>query len=470
MSTLELVIVLIVLGIAIFALDDLFVNFLIVLNRAFPQRITHEMRDDLARTPQKKIAIMIANWHEADVLEQMIEGNLNTVEYDQVYFFLGVYPNDPATKTVAERLAQRHSRVIVVVNSLAGPTSKGQMMNQCVRAVFKEELIRKFDFDLIMMHDSEDVLHPLSLQIVNSFSREFHFIQIPVFSFNLPWNKLVAATYLDEFSEHHSGEMILRSKLGHAVPSAGTGTALSRELVLDLMENQNGRLLKEDTLTEDYHLGNLTHQLGYLTRFLCFYTVDHGQRNFVATREYFPKNLGTAIRQKTRWCIGIIFQGTRNIGWSGSLWDRYFLWRDRRGLLNTVLLICSIGVLLAYALEFVGAVDPFKVDQTSFFQSLIAFNLFSVIFRVLARMHAVAFVNTKKQALLVPLRWWIANYINAVACIRGWRDFDLASRRGESPKWIKTQHELPAGFGILTPAPWPEPASQQRVQEGPQII
>ncbi|MDL2424811.1 glycosyl transferase family protein, partial [Pseudomonas sp. BAgro211] len=44
-----------------------------------------------------------------------------------------------------------------------------------------------------------------------------------------------------------------------------------------------------------------------------------------------------AIRQKSRWITGIVFQGTRNLGWSSKTMLNYFLWRDRRGLIAYLL-------------------------------------------------------------------------------------------------------------------------------------
>jgi adsorption protein B len=45
-----------------------------------------------------------------------------------------------------------------------------------------------------------------------------------------------------------------------------------------------------------------------------------------------PRDWQHAIRQKSRWIVGIVFQGTSNLGWSRTGALNYFLWRDRRGL------------------------------------------------------------------------------------------------------------------------------------------
>ena len=438
--------------ISLFALDDLLIDVLAFFKNAKPQKLTDALLRTLDTQPEQRIAIMIANWHEHEVLERMIIGNLSQVQYRNYYFFIGVYPNDKETSELAYRLASQYPQVIAVTNSLSGPTSKGQMMNECARAILLKEQQLGFRFDIFMLHDSEDVIHPLSLKLINYFMKGADFIQIPVYSFDVPKTEFVAGTYVDEFAEHHTKEMILRSNMKQAVPSAGTGTALSRQLALTLMDHQHGALLKEDTLTEDYHIGNTAHLLGFRSLFLCFYREQpSGSRDFIATREYFPKRFRSSIRQKTRWCIGICFQGLKNLGWTGSLLHRYFLWRDRRGFLNAILISSASTILLLFVIG-VWDINEFFTNNTHLlFQTLIGFNLFNFTFRIMRRMLAVKNVASTSQALLVPLRWPLANLINVIATFCAWRDYRIAEFKGVQPRWVKTQHELPLDFGILLP-------------------
>src|SRR5262249_49184139 len=124
-------------------------------------------------------AVFVANWHEHDVLEKMVEGNLARIQETNIGIVLGVYPNDTETREVAERLAARHlKRVRVVVNRLAGPTSKGQMLNEMFRQVFGGADAP----EMVVLHDSEDVIDPRSFQIYRAYAENHDFIQIPVFS------------------------------------------------------------------------------------------------------------------------------------------------------------------------------------------------------------------------------------------------------------------------------------------------
>src|SRR5437868_6637607 len=56
--------------------------------------------DELRAAPKRRIAIMVAAWHEADVIQQMLEHNLRSLDYDADCFdiFVGTYCNDPETQ------------------------------------------------------------------------------------------------------------------------------------------------------------------------------------------------------------------------------------------------------------------------------------------------------------------------------------------------------------------------------------
>jgi len=77
-----------------------------VLNGTERRKIT---RRDVGRLPPKLLAIMIAAWHEENVLGQVIDHMISTVHYPRSMYhvFLGVYPNDPATIEVAEKTGRK---------------------------------------------------------------------------------------------------------------------------------------------------------------------------------------------------------------------------------------------------------------------------------------------------------------------------------------------------------------------------
>ncbi len=74
-----------------------------------------------------------------------------------------------------------------------------------------------------------------------------------------------------------------------------------------------------------------------------------------------------AIRQKSRWIVGIVFQGTKT--WAGAATGllNYFLWRDRRGLfayLLSFMVNLLFVVLLAMWLVTVIAPSPGAIPRS----------------------------------------------------------------------------------------------------------
>lgn len=438
----------VVAGALIFTLDDLFIDFYAMFKRLYPKVITVDELGKIQGLEQKHFAILIANWKEAEVIAPMIRGNLRGLRYENYTFFLGVYPNDVATWAAAKQLEDLYPhKVTVIVNTQPGPTSKGQMLNEMARQIVDSEIHTGRRYDLFLLQDSEDVLHPYSLSLMNSESRKADFVQIPVFSFNVPTWSLVSGVYIDEFAESHTKDLLVREAMGAAIPSAGVGTAVSRDLMKSLLAYQDGQFLKEDTLTEDYHLGILTKELGFKSKFACVqYEKENGTREFIATREYFPAHFQASMRQKSRWTLGIAFQGLENLKWHGALVDKYFLWRDRRGPLNSILVVCSVILLTMIVALKATHQFPVVLEGLSF-QVFMGLNMFNMFLRLIQRMRAVARTNARHHIPMVPLRWLVANVVNVGATVKAYRQFRESRRTGQRPAWIKTEHRLPENFG-----------------------
>lgn len=433
-----------------FGIDDLFIDLCALVFRLKPEKLSMSQYRQLDQVPQKRIAILIAAWQEAGVLRQMVRGNASHLQYGHYDFFIGVYPNDDGTREEALLLQNEFPNVHVILNAIPGPTSKGQMLNELVRGVFRNE--KEFGgrkYDAFLIHDSEDLIHRDALKLINSELNHSDFIQIPIFSLPVSQWNWVAGTYMDEFSEAHTKDLLVRQKLGAPIPSAGVGTALSRRLVLTYCKAQVGNLLNERSLTEDYELGTSTANFKMRSSLPCFYLEQpSGKVDYIATREYFPKSFSTSIRQKTRWTLGIAFQGTEHLGWSGSLVHKYFLYRDRKGPISNAL---SGLALLLFAYSLVRMVqDASYAEALTNHGQLVTLFLINALFmvnRLVQRMICAARVYGWKTAALVPIRLPIANVINAVAAFQATGQFVKSKAFGVAPRWEKTTHELPAGFG-----------------------
>jgi adsorption protein B len=438
----------VVVGALVFTLDDLFIDLYALVFKMKPRVVTSDFITKIKQATEKHFAILIANWKEADVIAPMIRGNLRGLQYSNYTFFLGVYPNDTATWEAAKKLEDLFPhKVVVIVNTQPGPTSKGQMLNEMARQIIDSEIATGRKVDLFLMQDSEDVLHPHSLSLMNYNSANADFVQIPVFSFDVPAGSLVGGVYIDEFSEAHTKDLLVRERMGAAIPSAGVGTCIGKNLMLKLQEAQDGQFLKEDTLTEDYHLGMMTKQLGFKSKFACVqYEKENGKKEFIATREYFPHMMNASMRQKSRWTLGIAFQGMDNLSWNGTAVDKYFMWRDRRGPLNSVLIVFSALLLVMFASARATGHLP-EILQTNLFQALLFLNLLNMSVRVVQRMKAVSLTNARVHIALVPVRWLLANVINIGATVKAYRQYKESIRTGKRPAWIKTEHRMPENFG-----------------------
>jgi adsorption protein B len=444
-----------VVGVFIFAVDDLFIDLVALIKRLRPSRLSAESLLRMQLQPQKTIAVLIANWKEFEVIEKMVAGNVARIRYEKYSFFLGVYPNDTETWAAARRVEEKFPNVFVVVNSKPGPTSKGQMLNEMVRQILASEKITHINHDLFVLQDSEDLIHPLAFLLMNQASDSSDFVQLPVFSLSNPRRHLVAGTYIDEFAESHTKDMLVRHHLGAPVPSAGVGTAISRRLVLALTDLQGGDFLDPHSLTEDYQLGHTAARLGFRTSFHCLYTEQQGKKDFIATREYFPDGFWQSIRQKTRWTVGIAYQGRDALGWSGNLVEKYFFWRDRRSPWNAALLLSSLGLLIAFSGTYAVTDSLPTIAGTEWFAYLCALNLAQTCLRVASRMLAVTRVYGLVESLMVPLRWPVANVVNTWSAFRATDVYRTNLRNGTRPKWVKTEHRLPEGFGVEAELPAP---------------
>ncbi len=391
-----------------------------------------------------RIAVFVANWHEEDVLGKMVEGNIARIPHETVSLYLGVYPNDSGTLRVARELEQKHpDRVTVIVNSLPGPTSKGQMLNEMFKQVFGGEADSP---DIAVLHDSEDVIDARAFAVYASYAESgYDFIQVPVFSLNRGSRALVAATYMDEFAERHTREMVVRHAVGATIPSAGVGTGVTRRLVQHFLATR-GQVLMSGTVTEDYILGVEAKRAGFRAAFAAVSADDPRGLDFVATREFFPRTLAASIKQKTRWVYGINFEAMHKLGWAGDGWDKYFFMRDRKGIVTNFLPPLSLALLAFLALGVFDLTDM-PYEWQFWFNLSVFFNLFALITRYLIRVQSCHQVYGTWDFIGIALRWPVALYINMAAVYRAWVTYLGESRFATRPiVWSKTAHELPEDF------------------------
>jgi adsorption protein B len=391
-------------------------------------------------------AVFVANWHEENILGRMVEGNLARIPNSEVKFFLGVYPNDSGTLRVAIELAERHpDRVRVIVNTLPGPTSKGQMLNEMFRQVFERDNCP----ELVVLHDSEDIIDPRTFRVYAAYASEWDFIQVPVFSLNSVNRSRVAASYMDEFAERHTREMIVRNAVGAMIPSAGVGTCITKRL-LKYFLNERGQVLMSGTVTEDYILGVEAKRAGFKSVFAAMSAEAGEGLDYVATREFFPKTTAASIKQKTRWVYGINFEAMHKLGWNGDWWDRYFFLRDRKGMITNLLPPISLVLLLGFVLGVIE-LSEMPPDLGPLLSVSMRINLAALLVRYVIRVTACRQVYGRYEWIGIAIRWPLSLYINMVATWQAWATYVGKSEFASKPiVWSKTTHELPEDFASAT--------------------
>lgn len=424
--------------ISVSSLDDAFID---LVSLGIVRRRRPRLGEDSSQIPQT--AVFVANWHEEQVLGKMVEGNLARINIPQVSLHLGVYPNDTGTLRVAKELEAKYpDRVKVVVNRLPGPTSKGQMLNEMFLQEFGGD---NEGPDLVILHDSEDVIDPRAFEVYAAYARDHDFIQAPVFSLTRAKADLVASTYMDEFAERHTREMIVRDAVGAAIPSAGVGTCMTKRLIRHFLATR-GQVLMSGTVTEDYILGIEAKRSGFKSAFAAISRDADDGLDFVATREFFPKSLQASIKQKTRWVYGINFEALHKLGWSGDPWDFYFFLRDRKGMITSFLPPLSAALLVLMLMGYIDLADTSE-QMGDILEISMWINLYALITRYVVRVISGYQVYGTFDWIGIAWRWPVAIYINMMAVYRAWATYLGESELATKPiVWSKTTHEVPEDF------------------------
>ena len=409
----------------------------------------------LDAVPHKLLAVLIAAWHEENVLGDVIDNIIASSQYPQsmYHIFLGIYPNDVATREVAAKLEKKYPNVHMIINCEPGPTSKAQNINHMIRELKEFERKAKWRFASITIHDSEDVVHPYEFKVTNYLLDTHDLLQFPVFPLiKKPtlanfFENITTGTYADEFAENHYTTMRNRCNLGVFVPSAGTGYVISKKL-LDSFADED--VLPRDSLTEDYRLALTFFEKGLHT----YYVLERVPRvredntivwDYIATRSMFPNTFKTAVKQKCRWVLGITMQSVsfRAIMKNKqlSLAARYSLYKDQKSKISNLFSFIGYPVLIYFLVSlFVPNMTPiFPKYSPSWYMSLGVMVLMfeRQIFRGFAIYNVYGLRSLFFACLFPPiisLRVIWGNMINLVATIHAYKQSIFGNQNVAAPK------------------------------------
>jgi adsorption protein B len=384
------------------------------------------------------MAVFVPAWDEATVIAPMLRTTCKRLEHDNYRIFVGYYRNDPATAAAVASVAD--PRVEAVPVDADGPTTKADCLNHLYDALIAHEMSAGVSAKAVVLHDAEDLVHPLELSLFDQLIDRAGVIQLPVLPLVDPASRWISGHYCDEFAEAHAKELVVREAIGASVPLAGVGCAIDRGALALLAARHEGRPFAGASLTEDYEMGLRVGALGLKTMFVRI-PARPGDSAVVASRGHFPTTLGDAVRQKARWLGGIALTGWDRLGWRGGIGERWMRLRDRRGPLAAILLVAAYLAALLWSqlwlAEALGAPIAARFDPA--LTTLLWLNGWLLLWRILMRVIFTTSAYGLGQGLLSIPRMVIGNVIAMLAAARA-----IALHvRGGPTRWDKTRHIFP---------------------------
>ncbi|MDI3273565.1 glycosyl transferase family protein [Pseudomonas sp. MDT1-16] len=468
-SFLEISTIVVAVLILISSLDDLFIDLWYWSRRLF-RKFTVDRKyrpltaEQLMARDEQPLAIMVPAWLEYDVIAPMIENMVSTLDYQNYVVFVGTYINDQRTIDEVERMRRRYKQLHRVEVPHAGPTCKADCLNWVIQAIFLHEKTHGMTFAGVVLHDSEDVLHPMELRLFNYLLPRKDMIQLPVVSLERNWYEWVAGTYMDEFAEWHGKDLVVRESMTDTVPSAGVGTCFSHRALRVLAGETQNQPFNTDSLTEDYDVGARLAKVGMNAIFVRFPVQFRVLRKSwfrkpyestlkmpLCVREFFPDTFRTAFRQKARWTLGIGLQGWEQMGWNGSLANRYLLFRDRKGVVTAfvsiiayVILVQLLGLIILRQSGLWDVSFPTPFETNGFIQTLLLANGIALAWRIAHRCYFTTVLYGWQHGLLSIPRMVVGNFVNFMAASRAWRMFLVGKALNRKLVWDKTMHDFPS--------------------------
>ena len=231
------------------------------------------------------------------------------------------------------------------------------------------------------------------------------------------------------------------------------------------MGNSNdNQVFSLNSLTEDYDFGFRLKEHGLKQIFVKFsikrmitvegfFTGKLKQKEvdeYVCIREYFPATFRAAVKQKSRWVVGIVFQGWANLGWKGDFSTKYMLFRDRKALVTNLANV--LAYLIVFTIVSIWIITwmnpdayrfPAILEKGSWLWYLILINIVFLVARIFQRAYCVQRLYGWQQAFLSFPRMIWGNVINFLATCRAIKLYVSYLLTGKSIAWDKTDHHYP---------------------------
>ena len=419
-------------------------------------------------------AIFVPAWNEAKVIGDMLNGCKHAWMHSDIAhrIYVGCYPNDNDTIAQVIKAARNNINISLILCANDGPTTKADCLNQLWRAMLRDELKLGIKAKSIILHDAEDRPHEDSLMIFDRLIGKNDIIQLPVIPLAAHGSQIISGHYCDEFCESHGKAMVVREALGASLPLAGVGCAIERNCLGRWASRKNGLPFAGDSVTEDYELGI---QIGSAGRGTIMVRMKDRDGQLIGTRSYFPTTMEAAIKQKSRWVMGIALSGWDRLGWANAayhnqkhaiaierrtstakqyplrlplnLGENWMRLRDRRSIFAAFTVCCAyILALLSGLLWIAQYAGYYSFDPLSnIMQSMLLCSSFLLFWRFLMRSAFSYYHYGIAQACYVLPRMVVSNVISILAARRAVAIY-CKYCLGYSMIWEKTRHEIMPPF------------------------
>ena len=176
-----------VFGVAIilYSLDDVFIDVVYWLMR-LSGRIRAERsqlsEQALLEQPQRPLAVMVPAWREEAVIYEMLK--TNAVHSATTVFSSAPIRTMPRlSREVLRAAAELPGNIRLVIGPHHGPTTKADCLNAVIAEIGEYEKASNIKFEGYVLHDSEDVIHPLEFPLFSALSRPSISSRSRVYSF-----------------------------------------------------------------------------------------------------------------------------------------------------------------------------------------------------------------------------------------------------------------------------------------------
>ena len=435
------------IGFLVGGIDDLLVDLVYWANRAMGRHRPVAI-DGLPSGDASVLVVFVPAWQEANVIGAMLRSSLERFGDDPGYlFYVGVYLNDRATIDAVVDVAADSDRIRLVINPRPGPTTKADCLNRLWDAMLRDEASGGWRARAVVLHDAEDVVHPDELRVYRACLADHAVVQLPVRPLVDATSRWVSGHYIDEFAYAHGVSLVARAAIGAALPLAGVGCAIDRAVLAQIASRRRGEPFDATSLTEDYELGLMIDALGERQMFA---RVTDAAGELIAVREYFPRTLSEAVKQKARWMTGIALSGWDRMGWGHAAdWREHWMrMRDRRGPIAVIILAAAYVALIGWGaslvLHLIARSDAMPVDPTM--RVVLGVNAGLLCWRLAMRAWCSGRHYGWVEALLSVPRAFVSNWIALLAVRHAlWRY--VRTLHGAAPRWDKTAHRFPAELG-----------------------